>query len=169
MLLAILSIIALLFIGWYFVSHKLVADAGERVMQAWTTLDQAHRQREDLARQVLENNLADTQMAHKLKQAWQRAMEVNVNPDEADVRSLRLHADRQTILDHALRECVQQHEGEASAQSASVNLAEQYPFINQQIREAVGHYNQEAGNYNDRLRSFPINLLSFTEKASYPI
>lgn len=169
MLLAILSIIALLFIGWYFASHKLVADAGERVMQAWTTLDQAHRQREDLARQVLENDLADAQMTHKLEQAWQQAMEVNVNPDEADVRSLRLYAERQTTLDRALRACVQQQEGKASAQSASVNLTEQYPFINQQIGEAVRHYNQEAGNYNDQLRRFPINLLSFTEKAFYPI
>lgn len=165
MLLAILSIIALLIIGWYFVSHQLMADAGEQVVQAWAGLDRAHRQREDLARQILENYRGESQVSHQLKDAWQKIMEINVNPGEADVRSLRLYAKKQAVLGEVLEAWLQQQSPEVEADSP----AKQYPLIKQQIAEAIRYYNREVDHYNSRKQQFPINMLSFTEKAAYPI
>jgi hypothetical protein len=74
MLLVILAVIVIILIGWYFISHKLVSDAEELVIQKWAVLDRAHRQREDLARQLLDSGSTD----QDLKNAWRQAKPTSI-------------------------------------------------------------------------------------------
>jgi hypothetical protein len=94
-------------------------------------------------------------------------MEVNANPDEADAHSLRQYAKKQAALAEALEAWLQQLP-EPRSEAETNGLSEQYPLIKRQIAEAIRYYNQEVDHHNRRKQQFPINMLSFPEKAAYP-
>ena len=164
MLLVILTVIAVVLIGWYFFSHKLVSDAEELVIQKLAALDRAHRQREDLARQLLNSGSTD----QDLENDWLHAMETNVNPEQVDAHTIRAYAQQQLILDHALKATIAKRKPQAPAVSDSWEVSKLYQDINHQIQTAVSEYNRTVIAYNERINQFPINLLPFSEKTPYP-
>lgn len=164
MLLVLHTVIAIILIAWYFVSHKLVSDAEKSVIQSWTTLDLAHRQREDFARQLL-----DFGETHRdLEKAWLRAVETNFSPEQADAITMKTYASRQHALDLVLKALITATEPPISPDTNAKELRRQYREIQQQIQAASREYDHSLNAYNKQIEQFPINLLAFSEKAAYP-
>ena len=167
MLLGVLSIISLLLIGWYFVSHKLMADREERVITAWARLDRAYQQRENLVRELLNTNEEKTQLVNNTRSAWQDAVALALNPEEFSSMQVRTYSERKKQLEKSLDLLIDSLSDITDQKTTKVTAEHQQ--AGQEIAEAIDRYNAAVRDYNTLNQHFPVSLLNFSEKPFYPV